>query len=116
MKPVIIIAIAIGLFVAGYSCNRKAPVALHHYVTIPSTNHYEVTGKMVMRAHLPQTTLLEYSTNGATFTAIRWGNETFGDSSFGWYQLRLQDTPLWLRVLPDTATSNTTAEIIFRAK
>ncbi|MCX7008673.1 MAG: hypothetical protein NTY53_15720 [Kiritimatiellaeota bacterium] len=111
MKITILIALAVAIFFVGYRCNRKDSVALYHQVPVPSLNHYEISGSIIMRAPLPPTTKLESSTDGTNFTDVPWGNETFGDKTFGCYELRLKSSSLWLRV---TGT-NTAARFVFIA-
>jgi hypothetical protein len=104
------------IILVGCTGGHNTTVAVTHRVSIPSTNHYEVTVATIVRVPLPNTTPVEYSTDGTTFSRVNWGNETFGDKTFGWYELKLEKSSVWLRVLSDATSTNTTAEIVFITK
>ena len=100
----------------GWGCVRQEPVTLKQRVAVPSTNHYETDGNVNIRIPLPQSTPVEYSTDGVSYFPVPWGNDVFGDKSFGWYELKPKESSVWLRILSDGSRTNTEAEIVFVLK
>ncbi len=100
----------LGFLILGCGKNNPQP-ELKHIVSVPSTNCYVIVGKMVLRAGAVGPGQIQYSMDGTNFIDIPYINRTFGESEH-WYELEVNDTQLWVRVLSGASTNSGTVDLV----
>ncbi len=89
-------------------CSRPASYMMRHHVSIPSTNHYTVIAqtriltdldsRRAPSAPLPPAALLEYSTDGKTFTPFPMVSYSTASNTQGIREITVSSTDVWIRI------------------
>jgi hypothetical protein len=103
--------LVLGFCILGCGKSSPQPDVLMHFVPVPSTNRYTVTGRMMIRAGGAKAGLIQYSTDDANFQDVPYISRTFGGSE-AWYELEVSNTQFWIRVLGDGSTNEGTVALI----